>query len=736
MSRLSVLVVVVFVFAKAFASDCYDGLLSLDQQGQRLRITSDESKTIWQSNYRAVIGAHVDQATSSVLFLTNATTDAPNTLVLSQYRLSDGSLIKNYTFSSVPSISKALLDRQNILCATDNAVYIYIGNATLLAFYQQQTSLVSLSLPDFVDRNSNVFMACSTNRLFISLPSRNQVWIANDHNLMLEKTPLFVPSSNVLYFEPQNNILYVASGSDLLREIYAFDASTLQLRATYPIELNSALRSFVVSGFLFTEFYTVEVDNTVRVHGYRVSENDQGSEVIDFFNADNLFSDATGQVLATTKSTIRWLHQTLSLASAVTNNGNMQQILIAQMQEDNNTLVAIDNTHMVNRYYVGENSITLFDQRTFAFEQEITLLSLSDDGSKLLWFDAQKLIVFVSDLLDSHFFVESQPIKQGQQALAGSIDNDGRWCVLFGDAVECSFGKAALPTGEHCLFVAIDHWNSRVFVACTDTVYYDSISAFAATNNTVQWTRLVSLSAGAFRVVTGDTLFFSVRDNDQDRVLIHLTDNTNPHLVWLNSTVGAIDVLHGAGDETFCPFGKQDAKENSYDQVLLSRWLTVSIMGIVLFTCIAICSTLCLCGYKTTLSHFCAKQISQKYVKLQRTQTSTADTIKVDPVPNRYMGIRICSFHCLSCIPSLRERVELWFQRRMFSSTTPNRSEDSDALLANNVVPRTDGEETAPPSSSSMAAAAAAASSSSGRLTDNVVMSDVSLSNVDGKKTV
>lgn len=207
---------------------CFSGFLASNPERDLLSFVptgnSTMTQAVWTSSPKTILATSVEP-TKRYLYLIS--TDLHHqAYTLEKYSLESGIQIQ----SRVLSISAGTLYQGVPFCVSSSAfslLYDGVLHRFLLASLQEQRQ----NLPPLQD--AEVWLACSANTTFVSAYERNQVWFvdANGPNGFMTETPLFIPSPTGMFYEPEQDVLFVASGRPLV-EIYSYSVGQRVWMAT------------------------------------------------------------------------------------------------------------------------------------------------------------------------------------------------------------------------------------------------------------------------------------------------------------------------------------------------------------------------------------------------------------------------------------------------------------------------------------------------------------------------
>lgn len=196
---------------------CFSGFLASNPERDLLSFVpvgnATTTRTVWTSSPKTILATDVDP-TKRYLYLIS--TDLHHQAYeLEKYSLENGVQIQ----SRVLSVPAGALHQGVPFCVSSSAISLFYSGALhrfSLATLEEQRQ----NLPPLEDQ---VWLACSANTTFVSAYERNQVWFvdANGQNGFMTETPLFIPSPTGLFYEPESDILFVASGRPLI-EVYSY----------------------------------------------------------------------------------------------------------------------------------------------------------------------------------------------------------------------------------------------------------------------------------------------------------------------------------------------------------------------------------------------------------------------------------------------------------------------------------------------------------------------------------
>jgi len=214
------LLILLYLTSVCLGQWCFSGFLTSNPERDLLSFVPVDNVTtqraVWTSSPKIILATDVEP-TKRYLYLIS--TDLYHQAYeLEKYSLENGLQIQ----SRVLSIPAGNLHQGVPFCVSASAISLFYDGTLhrfLLATLEEQRQ----NLPLLEDQ---VWLACSANTTFVSAYERNQVWFvdANGQNGFMTETPLFIPSPTGLFYEPEKDVLFVASGRPLI-EVYSYSVS-------------------------------------------------------------------------------------------------------------------------------------------------------------------------------------------------------------------------------------------------------------------------------------------------------------------------------------------------------------------------------------------------------------------------------------------------------------------------------------------------------------------------------
>lgn len=248
---------------------CFSGFLASNPERDLLSFVPVGNETteraVWTSSPKTILATDVEP-TKSYLYLIS--TDLHHQAYeLEKYSLENGLQIQ----ARVLSIPAGTLYQGVPFCVSNSAISFFYGG-TLHRFSLATLEEYRQNLPPLEDQ---AWIACSANTTFVSAYERNQVWSvdANGQNGFMTETPLFIPSPTGLFYEPEKDVLFVASGRPLI-EVYSYSVSQAVWLGT---TLLNSLTNDTVSSMQTSD--TSILDGVLLTMPGTLIQADDGSEI-------------------------------------------------------------------------------------------------------------------------------------------------------------------------------------------------------------------------------------------------------------------------------------------------------------------------------------------------------------------------------------------------------------------------------------------------------------------------
>lgn len=215
--------VVVFL-AAVVAAECFNTRLWSTQRS--LALGPGAECEAWHEHMRTAWCSHLS---GDELLMHNQYSAVSGHQFIERFSLQTGSLMDAAPLEDASDIRTA----HPSMCRTNYDLFVYAGGDRI-DHYDVITGLrrSSTSYPELGD-SDRVSLACTNQRVFVSVPSRSSVWELLPPDGLLVHVVARVPSPGALFV--RDNLLYVVSGRPAVA-VFAFDLDTGASRGVLPTE--------------------------------------------------------------------------------------------------------------------------------------------------------------------------------------------------------------------------------------------------------------------------------------------------------------------------------------------------------------------------------------------------------------------------------------------------------------------------------------------------------------------
>lgn len=275
---------------------CFSGFLSSNPQRDLLSFVPADNTTseqaVWTSSPKTILAIDVEPSKRYLYLI--STDVGQRSYELEKYSLESGVQIQ----ARVLSVPSGTIRRGVPFCVSSKSISVFY-DGTLHRFSLADLQEQRQNLPPFEDE---VWLACSENTTFISAYEHNQVWFvdANGENGFMSEVPLFVPSPTALFYEAEQDTLYIASGRPLV-EVYSYSVQERTWGMTVSFQSDLVLAGMAVDmeggaldGFLLSnkgDLFEVDQNSTVEQNVWVVLPSNDAARVLTV-NDNNLVSEA------------------------------------------------------------------------------------------------------------------------------------------------------------------------------------------------------------------------------------------------------------------------------------------------------------------------------------------------------------------------------------------------------------------------------------------------------------